>query len=118
MTWGAHQKVPFFGYTPVPLTPKQMRAEMDALRNGLPVPPRVPPQPRHTEKVDIDEAFAAAGDILEVFSRCLQWPTAQPFSGGVWDAWPARLTEGLAFCRGEWTAVGAFLKHEAEVSRG
>lgn len=55
--------------------------------------------------VDLNEAAEAVADILEAWRVMLAWPDAAPFSGGVLDAWPQRLTEGLGEARREWAAV-------------
>lgn len=75
------------------------------------------PQPRWLGVVDIDEAHEEVADILEVWRATSRWGEAAPFSGGVWDAWPQRLAQGLAFLRGELQAVVAYLRHE-EANRG
>lgn len=89
----------FFGFTTQPL------------KDGKPQPA----QPRHRGRVDVDEAYAVVKDILEVWRAVASWEAAQPFSGGVWDSWPQRQAQGLAFLRVESKAVQAYL---AEVSRG
>lgn len=99
MTWLAHQRQGFFGWTVQ----------------------RPSPQPRHLATVDVAEACERASDVLEAFWATLRWPNAPPFSGGVLDAWPARMADGLAVARDEWAAVQAYAQHEAqarEVKRG
>lgn len=85
-------------------------------RFGFTVQPKkdgrpVAPQYRHKGVVDIDEAHAEVGDILAVWRATSSWPDAPPFTGGVWDAWPARVAAGLAFLRSEVGAVTAYLRH-------
>lgn len=95
----------FFGFTTQP--PK----------DGKPVPA----QPRHRGVVDIDEAHEAVRDVLEVWRATSSWGEAPPFSGGVWDAWPQRVSQGLAFLRNEMKAVVAYLQEQSkpkEASRG
>ena len=92
MTWETHQAHGFFGFT---LT-------------------RTGPQPRWRHKVEVEQALQAAPDIREAFFAWLSWPEAQPFSGGLLDAWPARMARGLGFCRREWAAVKAFLESEGK----
>lgn len=75
---------------------------------------RAAPQFRWEAVVDIDEAHEAVADVLEVWRATSRWGEAQPFTGGVWDAWPQRLAQGLAFLRGEMQAVVAYLRHEEE----
>lgn len=75
-------------------------------------------EPRWTHVVDIDEAHEAVADILEVWRATSRWGEAPPFSGGVWDAWPQRLSQGLAFLRGEMQAVLAYLRHEEGKAHG
>lgn len=88
MRWLAHQAHGFFGFSPGET-----------------------PQPRWHGTMDIEEAFTAAGDVREAFFRWMSWPDSPPLSGGVLDAWPARLAEGLAFARREWKCVQAYVSH-------
>lgn len=67
---------------------------------------------RHRGVVDIDEAHREVADVLAVWRSVSLWPDAQPFTGGVWDAWPKRLAEGVAYLRAESRAVMAYLQHE------
>lgn len=98
MTWEAHQRLGFFGFT---------------VKAGS----KAPPQPRHLAVVNIDEALASVGDILDAWRRWVAWPESPPWSGGVLDSWPARMAEGLAICRAEFEAVLAYQRSQ-EVSRG
>ena len=93
MKWQADQRAGFFGW-------------------DVPTRKGVAPQPRVFGRVDIDEAMAAVGDIIEAWRRCVAWPEAAPFSGGVLDSWPARMADGLAVCRAEFEAVMAYHRHE------
>jgi hypothetical protein len=59
--------------------------------------------------VDIDEAL----DDPTVVAVLARWWEARlheapPFSGGVLDAWPALMVDGLAVCRAEERAIDAF----------
>lgn len=90
--WQAHQRQGFFGWT--------VQAPS--------------PQPRWASVVDIADACEAVADILEAFWSTVRWPNAPPFSGGVLDAWPHRMAEGLALAREEWAAVTAYARHEAQ----
>lgn len=74
--------------------------------------PGSPPQMRWRARVDIDDALNASEEVLSRFWPMLAWPEQAPFSGGVLDAWPSRLTEGLALCRAEWAAVKAAVAAE------
>jgi len=38
---------------------------------------------------------------LDIFFHVSAHPEAPPFSGGVWDEWPARDAEALAVCKQE-----------------
>lgn len=91
MTWHAHLAAGFFGFSPGET-----------------------PQPRwRASKVDFGEVQREVGDILEAWWRWLAWQdVAPPFAGGVLDEWPARLRDGLAVCRREWTAIQQYLQHE------
>ncbi len=99
MKWQADQRSGFFGWSP-------------PCRKGE------APQPRFSAVVDIDEALAAVGDIINAWRQCLAWPDAPPFSGGILDAWPARMAEGLAECRGEFEAVMAYRRSMEAQSNG
>lgn len=86
MTWESHLGAGFFGFTPGDT-----------------------PQPRWkvTAGLDVGEAKAEVGDILETWWRWVAWEdVAPPFAGAV-EEWPARLADGLAACRREWAAVQA-----------
>jgi hypothetical protein len=52
-------------------------------------------------------------DIVAVWRSTSQWVDAPPFSGGVWDSWPKRIADGLAFMRSEAAVVKAYLRQEA-----
>lgn len=91
-----------------------MRWEADQRAGLFGVTAGSPPQPRWRGRVDLDEAGRAVGDILERWWACLSWPAVPPYSGGVLDAWPARMAEGLSLCRQEWAAVQAAVTMEAE----
>lgn len=73
-----------------------------------------PPQLRWEARVDLGVALPAVRDVLQRWWTVLQWPSAPPFSGGVLDAWPARIADGLVICRQEWAAVQAVLTQEAK----
>ncbi len=38
------------------------------------------------------------------------FPGSAPFSGGLLDAWPAYMVDGLRICRAEMQRIDAFLK--------
>jgi hypothetical protein len=65
-------------------------------------------------RVDLDEGAQRIGDVLSRWWVMMQWPDAQPYSGGVLDAWPARIADGLVICRNEWAAVRAAVEDEAQ----
>jgi len=97
VTWEAHQAHGFFGFTP------------DS--NGA--------QPRWHERVDIEAAMAATADVTQAFFAGIAFPESPAFTGGVLDAWPARMVEGLGMARREWRAIQQHLSDEArEVKRG
>lgn len=85
---------------------------------GLTTGSKGSPQPRWKATVDIDEAHLEVRDILEVWRTTSLWPDAPAFSGGVWDSWPKRLAEGLAFLKAEAAVVMAYLRYEEEKPRG
>ena len=92
MKWEAHQASGFFG--------------LDTGNAGASVP-------RYTSRVDITQALAEVDDVLEVWAATATWgEAAPPFSGGVWDSWPARMAQGLAVCRAEMNAVRELLLKE------
>ena len=73
---------------------------------------------RWRARVDLDDAREAVQDVLARWWTVLQWPDAQPYSGGVLDAWPARISDGLVICRQEWAAVMEMVKEEGKVPVG
>lgn len=70
------------------------------------------PQPRHRGRVDLEDAHREVADVLAVWRQVSLWPDAAPFDGGVWDSWPQRLAQGVAFLKAESAAVLAYLRHE------
>lgn len=84
-----------------------------------------PAQPLHLEDpehglrgiVDIDEALAAATPLLEVWWEVRKHPDAPPFSGGVWDAWPARDADVCALAREEEQLIRDLVRWKREVKR-
>lgn len=92
MTWEAHQGRDFFGYSPPGKGQNSWQAG------------------RWSGRIDIEEALAATEGLRGQLWKWLRWPDAQPFSGGVWDAWPARSADGLAFAKREWAMVQAYLR--------
>lgn len=64
---------------------------------------------RVSAEIDIDEAYAAVGDVLAVWREVSRWSDAPPFTGGVFDAWPRRIAAGIAFLRGESQSVTQYL---------
>ncbi len=69
------------------------------------------PQYRWKGIVDVDEARTAVADVLAVWREVSLWPDSPPFTGGVFDDWPRRLSQGVAFLRAESSAVIAYLRH-------
>jgi len=72
------------------------------------------------ETVDIDEVFSEpkVEAVLDVWwdARAFEAPA---FSGGVRDAWPALMVDGLALCEAEERAIRDFRQWaDLEVSRG
>ena len=99
MKWEADQRSGFFGWSPP-------RRKGEA------------PQPRFFAVVDLEAALASVGDIIDAWVATRAWPDAPPFSGGILDAWPARLTQGLAICREEFDAVMAYHRHQEVKAHG
>jgi hypothetical protein len=58
-----------------------------------------------TVREDFAHAFDEVQDVIDAFFRTLSFPESQPFSGGVLDAWPARMVDGLGLARREWQAI-------------
>lgn len=73
-----------------------------------------PAQFRWKGVVDVNEARESVADVLAVWREVSRWPDAPPFAGGVFDDWPRRLAQGIAFLRGESAAVVAYLRHLEE----
>jgi len=69
--------------------------------------------------VDIEEIFAEpqTSAVLEAWHTAKLWSPAPPFSGGVLDAWPAVMVDGLAICRDEARAIAEYL-HWKEAGDG
>jgi hypothetical protein len=61
--------------------------------------------------IDLDEARKEVADILEVWREVSRWPDAPPFTGGVFDEWPRRLSQGISFLKSESQAVLSYLMH-------
>jgi hypothetical protein len=59
----------------------------------------------------VDAAHTELADVLAVWREVSRWPDSPPFTGGVFDDWPRRLAQGIAFLRGESAAVVAYLRH-------
>ena len=76
------------------------------------------PQMRWMAKVNLDAALSSSADVLSRWWTMVQWPDAQPYSGGVLDSWPSRIAEGLALCRTEWRAVQAAVEEERKEKPG
>lgn len=64
----------------------------------------------HLEVVNIVEALEVATPLLEPWWSVRKWPDAPPFSGGVYDAWPARDSDVCAVARDEEEAIWAFIE--------
>jgi hypothetical protein len=67
-------------------------------------------------QVDINEALEVAMPLLEVWWHVRKHPDAPAFSGGVWDAWPARDADVCAIARLEEQHIDAYLSWK-EASR-
>jgi hypothetical protein len=84
----------------------------------VPNEPGETPQPAYLELVDIDEALAAAEPLLEVWWVVRKHPDAPPFSGGVWDAWPARDSDVCAIARAEEQLIWDLVRFRKVKSNG
>lgn len=101
MKWEADQREEVFGWVP----PRKRGEE---------------PQPRWEARVDIEAALAdlQVTAVLDVWSSA-RMHEAPAYSGGVVDAWPAVMVDGLGICRTEEQAIDLFTRwHEQEASRG
>lgn len=65
--------------------------------------------------VDIDEALedSQTSAVLDVWYSA-RLHEAPAYSGGVLDAWPALMVDGLAVCRSEEMAIDRFLSWKEE----
>lgn len=106
--WLAHQANEFFGRSVVV-------ASVDEKGRA-----HLKDEPRWWEVVDIEEAMDAVADVLHAWWQLQAWPGMPPFSGGVLDAWPQRLSDGLSEARREWAAILEFRhwREKQEVKRG
>jgi hypothetical protein len=64
-------------------------------------------EPRMHGRVDLSEALRVSAWALDLFEQSLELPEAPLFSGGTFDAWPAKAVDALAVCRRELAAVRA-----------
>lgn len=111
MTWEHHLGLGFFGFN----GGTGMRW---VVREGL-------ESAFETVRDDLSHAFDEVQDVIDAFFRTLNFPESPAFTGGVLDAWPARMVDGLGIARREWQAVQshhAYLererqKREAEAKR-
>lgn len=62
--------------------------------------------------MDIDEAFgdSQTSAVLEAWVTVRAYEHAPAFSGGVLDAWPALMADGLAACASEESAIRDFMR--------
>lgn len=74
-------------------------------------------QPRWTTTLDIDEAFAdpAVATVLDAWASARMYE-APAYSGGVLDAWPALMVDGLAVCRSEESVISDFVRWKEQNS--
>lgn len=56
-------------------------------------------------------AHEEVADVLAVWREVSRWPDSPPFAGGVYDSWPRRIAQGIAFLRAESAAISAYLRH-------
>lgn len=74
-------------------------------------------QPLHKGRIDLDgamETFAWMLDLFELSERCAPAPL---YTGGLYDAWPNMVAEGLGICREELAAVKLYERGE-ELANG
>lgn len=62
--------------------------------------------------VDIEAALDASMLLIEKWRHARLNPGVPLYSGGIWDAWPARDVEALAVLSGEFTVIESFLRNE------
>ncbi len=62
--------------------------------------------------LDIDHAVRVSGHSLNVWSDVRKHPDSQPYSGGVFDSWPAWAVDALAICRDEEFEIHRFQQHQ------
>ena len=75
-------------------------------------------QPAHKGQIDIDEALAVATPLLETWWAVRAHPDSPPFSGGVYDGWPARDAEVIAYARAEEYVISEWQWHLQTKGRG
>jgi len=67
-------------------------------------------QPLHWARVDVREALGESREVLEMWRETQKHPDAQPFTGGMLDAWPAWAADGLAIARIEVQRIRSYLQ--------
>ncbi len=66
------------------------------------------------ERVDIRQALAESEHALSLWYVVRKHPDSQPFSGGVFDAWPAWGAEVIAICRDEEFEIRRFQQNKEQ----
>lgn len=66
-------------------------------------------QPRWRKRVRIEEALSYSRDAVQIWLRSRSYPDIPLYSGGLLDAWPARVVEEQSVLREEWLVIKEFL---------
>lgn len=111
MTWEAHLRHGFFGFSGGTRLRWQPREGLEAAFE--------------TVRDDLGHVFDEVQDVINAFFQTVDFPEAPVFTGGVLDSWPARMVDGLGVARREWAAVQSHhahlqreeMKREAEAKR-
>ncbi len=60
--------------------------------------------------INIRQAVDESREVLEMWRETQKHPDIPAFSGGLMDAWPALMVDGLAIVRREFQAISLFLR--------
>jgi len=65
----------------------------------------------------LDKALELSAELLEMWEAAQGNPSAQLFTGGLWDSWPAYVVDAFSILRAECAAIAAHIRAE-ELTRG